>query len=233
MGAIGHRGLTLGFVLVSLLAAAVADAAKAQAGSERVIVLCTVTAQGLSKNCRFDYDIDDDVERLKAGTELGFLDTHPFPIPGGVTGSDVKVMVRLNVSPAPDRNRFIVSAPDGALPLAALPVITDPVWVQPPSGRWADQYIPDAAAQANEIGYAVVACIARESGVLGDCWIEAETPPYAGFGAAGMRVLERAHMKSMTDGRATVAGRPYEHVFKYAGWGERAPAVAFEPSWAP
>jgi hypothetical protein len=103
MGGGVRMRLALTFASAGLIAAAAAvpASANAQAGAEKVIVVCTVTAQNLSKNCRFDYDIDDEIERMKAGTELGYLDNHPFPI-AGVAGTDVKVLVRLNVSVSPD-----------------------------------------------------------------------------------------------------------------------------------
>jgi protein TonB len=103
----------------------------------------------------------------------------------------------------------------------------------PPHGHWADDYIPEKAARTNETGGAVVVCIAEASGAFGDCWVQSQSPADAGYGDAVLRIIKRARMKSLTVSHAAVAGRPYVHVFKYAGWGLEPPVGAFEPHWAP
>jgi hypothetical protein len=199
--------------------------APAATGIEQVLLLCTVGEQGLSKNCRFDYPIDGDRERLKAGLELGFLDTHPFLIAGADQGSNVTLLVKLSVAAAPDGKGLQVAAPSGGLePLIA---IDDPLWVRSPHERWTGDYVPERAARMNQKGAAVVVCIATGKGELSDCRILNEEPKGFGFGEGAMRVLQHARMKAL------VAGRPYVQTLRYDGWGASPPKGPFNPAWAP
>ena len=179
----------------------------AQPGAERIVLLCSVTDQDLSSNCRFLRAIIDRQERLKAGTELGFLDAHPFPIPGAVPGAEVKVLVRLKVSPG--GKGVVVAAPEGVFRASSGEEISDPLWVVSPHDPWTNGFIPEMSARPKQKGHATVRCVATEIGTLVNCWVQEETPAGFGFGEASLLILQHARMQPVSAGGAFVAGRPY------------------------
>jgi len=218
----GWVGL-LAFPVAALGAALPPDT---QADAARIFVVCSVTDQETSKNCRFYAPIDDPSERLKAGTELGFLDTHPFSIPGADPGADVKVLVRLKVSAVAGGKGFDVSAAEAASPSPAGAEIKDPVWVVSPHASWTAGFVPERAFRTNQTGEATVRCEATEAGTLVNCWVRHESPTGFGFGEAALLLLQHARMKPLTASGAPVAGRAYVQTFKYAGQG------ALSPQWS-
>ncbi len=168
-----------------------------------------MSAKGLSRNCRFYTAVDDPPERLKAGTELGFLDAHPFPIPGAEPGADVKVLVRLKVSPDKTGKGFDVAAPESAAQESTGQEITDPVWIDSPHAPWASGFVPELAYRLNRSGEAKVRCTATAAGALTDCWVEKEAPPGLGFGEASLMLMQHARMKPLTASGAPVACLSY------------------------
>ncbi len=227
------------FLAVSAVAAAAISPSTSNAlervaptvATEKVFVLCTVGELGLSKNCRFAYPIGGDRERLKAGSELSFLDAHPFALIGAGTGSDVNVLVNLSVSEASDGKGFEIAVPTSGLQPSL--AISDPAWLRSPHDPWTGDFVPDKAARTNQKGLAVVLCIATERGELSDCRILDEEPTGFGFGLGATRVLQDARMKSVSASGVPVAGRPYVQTFRYDGWGATPPTGAFSPHWAP
>lgn len=186
-----------------------------QSNAALVFLLCSVSDQGLSKNCRFYTPIDAPSERLKAGTELGFLDAHPFPISGARPGADVKVLVRLNVSADKSGQGFEVAAPAGVFQASSASEVRDLVWINSPHASWTGGFVPDLARRMNQRGEATVRCMATQAGALANCWVEKETPTDFGFGEAALLLLQHARMQPVSAGGSSVAGRTYVQTFRY------------------
>jgi hypothetical protein len=197
-----------------------------QPGAAQVFLMCAVTEAGLSRNCRFYAAVSDPTARLLAGSELGYLDAHPVPIPGARSGAEVKVLVRLTVNPGPDGKGFAIGAPDVPAPTGS--EITHPAWIASPNGGWTDALTTGLAMQRNQAGEATVRCTATQAGALANCWIERETPPDLGFGEAALIMLQHARMKSLAGDGAPVAGRGYVQTFHFiarGGYGPIMPAL--------
>lgn len=188
-----------------------------QLGAADVFVLCTVTDRGFSKDCHFSYPIADLTERLKAGTELGYLDAHPFPIPGASPGSEVETLVRLKVSIWRDRKGFDVTAPEGVFPSSSGPEIKNPAWVHSPHQPWAEPFMPERSARSRQKGEATVHCVATATGALVNCWVQQEAPTGWGFGDAALKILQHARLKPLTADGDPVAGRPYIETLTFSG----------------
>jgi hypothetical protein len=186
-----------------------------QPDAANIFVLCAVTEQGVSTNCRFYTAVADPTERLRAGSELGYLDAHPVPIPGAKPGADVKVLARLRVSADAAGKGFVVAAPDGAFPTPVNSQIKDPVWIDSPRAAWTIDLAEGIAARSHQDGEATARCVVAPSGALGDCWIEKEAPAGAGFGEAALIVLQHARMKPLSASGVPVAGRSYVQTFNY------------------
>jgi hypothetical protein len=194
-----------------------------QPAAGQIIVLCTVTAQGSSKDCRFEEAITNPTQRLKAGTELGFLDAHPFAISGATPGTDVAVCVRLVVRASYVHPGFDVTGPDEMFRPASGPPITDPIWSVSPHDSWTSPFIPDIAVRRHQGGSATVRCTATLAGGLVNCWVQQESPANFGFGAAAMLILQHARMASLSASGQSVAGRPYIQTFAYGADGTWTP----------
>lgn len=179
-------------------------------GADELWVMCTVTDQQKSTSCRFYMPIANEDERLKAGTELGYLDAHPFPIPGAAAGSEVKVYVRLDAVKSPNGDGYRVSAPEGAFASAAGPQIADPVWVYSPADEWASQFTAETAVREEKRGRATVRCVATDRGALVNCWSPRESPAGWGFAESAMKLLAHAQMRPLSASDHPVSGRPYE-----------------------
>ncbi len=217
---------------LALVSPALARPARAppdtQPDAARIFVLCSVTEQGVSTNCRFYAPVADPAERLRAGTELGYLDAHPFPIPGARPGANVKVLVRLKVSADATGKGFSVATPEGAIP----PVnseIKDPVWIDSPRAAWTTDLVEGLAVRNHQDGEATARCTVMQSGALGDCWVERETPPGIGFGEAALIVLQHARMRPLSASGVPVAGRSYIQRFIYREGDVDSSSMAMRP----
>ena len=203
--------------------------ADTQPDAANVFLLCSVTEGGVSTNCRFYAPVVDPTERLRAGTELGYLDTHPFPIQGAKPGADVKVLVRLKVSADATGNGFVVATPEGALPSPVNSEIKDPVWIDSPRAAWTTDLVEGLAARNQQDGEATARCTVMQSGALGDCWVERESPAGIGFGEAALIVLQHARMKSLSASGVPVAGRSYVQRFIYRSGDLDSSTMAMRP----
>ena len=199
-----------------------------QPDAATLFLLCSVSEQGVSTNCRFYTAVADAAERLKAGTELGYLDAHPFPIPGARAGANVKVLARLRVSADATGKGFAVAAPEGAFPTPVNSEIKDPVWIDSPRAAWTSDLAEAIAARSHQDGVATARCVVAPSGALGDCWIERESPAGLGFGEAALIVLQHARMKPQSASGLPVAGRSYVQTFTYR---DRASESGSAPIW--
>jgi hypothetical protein len=203
--------------------------ADTQPDAANIFVLCLVTEAGVSTNCRFYAPVADPIERLRAGTELGYLDAHPFPIPGAKPGANVKVLVRLKVSAAAAGQGFAVAAPDGAFPVPVNSEIKDPVWIDSPRAPWTADLVEGLATRNHQDGEATARCTVAPSGALSDCWIERETPTGIGFGEAALIVLQHARMKPLSASGVPVAGRSYVQRFIYRSGDSDSAPMAMRP----
>jgi hypothetical protein len=226
----------LAAVLVACLALALPALARparappdTQPDAANVFVLCSVTEGGVSTNCRFYAPVADPTERLRAGTELGYLDAHPFPIPGAKAGANVKVLARLRVSAGAAGQGFAVAAPEGAFPIPVNSEIKDPVWIDSPRAAWTTDLVDALAARNHQDGEATARCTVAQSGALGDCWIERETPSGIGFGEAALIVLQHARMKPLSASGVPVAGRGYVQRFIYRSGDLDSNSMAMRP----
>jgi hypothetical protein len=203
--------------------------ADTQPDAANVFLLCSVTGERVSTNCRFYAPVADQTERLRAGTELGYLDAHPFPIPGARPGSNVKVLVRLKVSAVATGAGFTVAPPEGAFPIPVNSEIKDPVWIDSPRAAWTTDLVEGLAARNHQDGEATARCTVMQSGALGDCWVERETPSGIGFGEAALIVLQHARMKPLSASGASVAGRSYVQRFIYRSGDLDSGSMAMRP----
>lgn len=173
-------------------------------GAERIFLQCAVTPGQTSTHCVFYAPIDDPRERLKAASELVWLDAHPAPITGARPGSKVKVLVRLTVGAASGGFQISAPAPPTPSPEAA---IRRPEWLVSPHGSWTRSFTAAVAARTNQSGEATIACLATQTGALTDCWVKHETPADAGFGEAALIVMQHARLKPAGAGGEAIAGR--------------------------
>jgi hypothetical protein len=107
--------------------------------------------------------------------------------------------------------------------------IKDPVWIDSPRAAWTTDVVEGIAARSHQDGEATARCVVAPSGALGDCWIEKETPPGAGFGEAALIILQHARMKPLSASGVPVAGRGYVQTFTYRGGASASGPVPIWP----
>ncbi|WP_296817668.1 energy transducer TonB, partial [Brevundimonas sp.] len=86
------------------------------------------------------------------------------------------------------------------------PPISNPVWLQRPSGSDLARYAPQALLDEGLSGRTVIRCIVNEHGRLEDCTVAEETPAGRGFGEASLRLVSRFRMRSETADGVPVEG---------------------------
>lgn len=91
-----------------------------------------------------------------------------------------------------------------SLPLGG--VISDPDWLQKPTGDNLTELYPKLAGAMNLDGRTIMDCAVKASGELEGCRITAEAPLGVGFGYATLQAASRFRMKPMSINGATVAG---------------------------
>jgi len=178
--------------------------------ADSIVALCTVSNTQTGTNCRPKFPAHNNDDALRAAAEQQYLDAHPFPVPGGVPGSNVAVMVRLNAVAAPDRKAYVISAPLDAFDNSLGPAIHDPVWAGMSNAAWMSGYVPDRAIRMGVSGDATIRCVATSAGVLVNCWVEQESRPDFGFDFAALFIVQRVRIKPVTTSGQPVAGRPVE-----------------------
>ncbi len=81
-------------------------------------------------------------------------------------------------------------------------VITQPDWIDRPSGAELNQEYPPRALTLGLSGGAQLLCKVTASGRMADCVVTGESPAKLGFGAAALRLSKRFRMSPQTeDGR--------------------------------
>lgn len=100
----------------------------------------------------------------------------------------------------------IVDATEPAPPAPA-GIITNPTFLERPSGRDFERYFPERALQRGVSGRAVLDCLVAASGRI-DCRVASEDPPGWGFGEASLRAAQHFRVAPATsDGAPTSGGR--------------------------
>ncbi|MBX7248954.1 MAG: TonB family protein [Caulobacteraceae bacterium] len=80
--------------------------------------------------------------------------------------------------------------------------ITNPVWVQRPTGAELEQYYPARARDQELNGQAMVQCQVTREGTLTRCVVVSESPAGAGFGEATIAIMQFFRMQATVDGRS-------------------------------
>lgn len=92
-------------------------------------------------------------------------------------------------------------------PAPPTPFITNPTFLQRPSGRDFARYFPERALQRGESGRVVLDCVVAADGRVG-CNVLEESPAGWGFGDASLRAAQHFRVApATTDGRPTSGGR--------------------------
>lgn len=104
----------------------------------------------------------------------------------------------------------VESPPAAQEPLPAPPprpaMITNPDWLQRPSGADLARYFPPRALERGVSGHVVLGCAVTESGALTACGVTDETPAGEGFGQASLRLTSHFRMRPQTRDGAPVGG---------------------------
>jgi protein TonB len=88
----------------------------------------------------------------------------------------------------------------------APPVITNPDWLDRPSGAEISRYYPDRAARLGVEGRALINCRVSAQGRLEACVVAHESPADQDFGQAAMQMSRHFKMRPMTRDGVAVAG---------------------------
>jgi TonB family protein len=94
--------------------------------------------------------------------------------------------------------------PDVTLPLEG--VVTNPDWLQRPTGEEMANYYPPVAQMMGLEGRATITCEVLNSGSVGNCKVDQETPAGMGFGDAAIALSKYFVMKPKTVDGVAVAG---------------------------
>jgi len=86
-------------------------------------------------------------------------------------------------------------------------VITNPQWVERPSGRDFERYYPNRALERGQEGSVTLSCVVAADGRIA-CTVSREDPTGWGFGEAALRISRHFRMAPATrDGVPTSGGR--------------------------
>lgn len=158
-------------------------------------------------------DIFKDVTAIKAEVELEEPPPPPPPPPDRPPPPPPPMMSPPNPNveapPTPTPLPVTLDPPPPPAPAAppAPAVITNPRWIERPSGQdFADLY-PRRAAQAEREGRVVLDCVVAANGRI-SCTVASEEPEGWGFGEASLRASRRFRIApQLEDGRPSEGGR--------------------------
>jgi protein TonB len=86
-------------------------------------------------------------------------------------------------------------------------VITNPTWIERPSGRDFARYYPERALERERQGRVILDCVVASDGRI-SCSVSSEDPTGWGFGEAAQRISRHFRMSPrLEDGRPTEGGR--------------------------
>lgn len=112
----------------------------------------------------------------------------------------------LDAPPTPTEIPVTLTPPPPPAPPAP-PQITDPTWIERPSGRDFARYYPERAIEREREGRVVLNCVVGSDGRI-SCTVSSEDPTGWGFGEAALRISRHFRMAPATaDGRPTDGGR--------------------------
>jgi len=198
----------------SILAAMPASAADmppdTQPGADLIWLLCTVSARQMSDNCRYTGGIEGEEQRVKAGSILGYLDAHPFPIPGGAVGSDAARSGPADHHRAPGpsirhrRTRRCVRS-------ASRTGDRDPAWVYSPYNAWAVAFTPKKAAHSAVSGEAGRALQGDRIGRAGELLAGARRTHRLGFRGSGANAPHPRADEAASRQRGASRGPAHRH----------------------
>ncbi len=110
----------------------------------------------------------------------------------------------LDAPPTPTEIPVTLTPPPPPAPAGPV-VITNPTWVERPSGRALARFYPERAMEREREGRVVLNCRVRTDGTL-DCSVSEEEPSGWGFGDAAIRMSRAYRMVPATrDGQAVEA----------------------------
>lgn len=103
-------------------------------------------------------------------------------------------------------------------------VVTDPTWVQVPSGDELGRFYPPLARQIALNGQVRMQCLVTTLGMLETCTIVSETPAGVGFGAAALQLASYFRMQPKTVNGVPVGGAAVVVPLNFVMAGDSAPA---------
>lgn len=122
--------------------------------------------------------------------------------------------------PAPARP----SNPESDLDLPVEGAITNPDWVQLPTGDQMARFYPPLANAMALNGLVRMACEVTKLGMVENCRIASETPTGMGFGAAALQMAGSFRMRPQTVNGAPVSGAAVVIPINFKMFGDEAPA---------
>jgi len=89
-------------------------------------------------------------------------------------------------------------------------MITQPIWIEKPTGADMLRYYPTDAAKAGAGGRATISCDVASDGRLRDCIVRAQAPAQYAFGEAALKLSQHFQMEANAmDGKHTRGGRVF------------------------
>ena len=109
-------------------------------------------------------------------------------------------------APGPGGGTAGAKRPDVSLPLEGEGVITQPDWIEKPSGDDFTTYFPRVAQLLAISGHTLMRCEVATDGALVNCLVTQEQPTGLGFGDAALKISQFFRMRPMSVDGAPVAG---------------------------
>jgi TonB family protein len=135
---------------------------------------------GIVLDCRFRDHHLDNCFKLEGTSD------DPAATEAALKAADAMTLPPLAVEKGRMRLSLILGDPPPRQPPAA--TITAPDWARIPTAADIARFYPDRAMRKEIPGTAVIACKATKEGLLADCVVVDENPPYEGFGEAGLKL---------------------------------------------